>query len=93
MVTDRRVQTALWRIALAMLVASAVALAAGTPAGSPPADAQANRPNVLFLIADDLNVDVGAYGAPVSTPHIWPLPNSGPSTTITTTRGAPPASR
>ncbi len=39
--------------------------------------AQANRRNVLFLIADDLNVDVGAYGAPVSTPNIDGLAAAG----------------
>ena len=31
----------------------------------------AQRPNVLFLIADDLNTDVGCYGLPaVKTPHL-----------------------
>jgi len=28
------------------------------------------RPNVLFLIADDLNNDLGTYGAPVRSPNI-----------------------
>jgi choline-sulfatase len=31
---------------------------------------QASRPNVLFLIADDLNNDLGVYGAPVRSPNI-----------------------
>jgi arylsulfatase A-like enzyme len=26
--------------------------------------------NVLFMVADDLNADLGAYGAPVKTPHL-----------------------
>ncbi len=32
--------------------------------------APAQRLNVLFLIADDLNNDIGCYGAPVRTPHL-----------------------
>lgn len=36
-----------------------------------PAAAGADRPNVLFLICDDLNCDIGCYGHPlVQTPHI-----------------------
>jgi iduronate 2-sulfatase len=35
-----------------------------------PAPVRAARLNVLFLIADDLNNDLGAYGAPVRSPHI-----------------------
>jgi uncharacterized sulfatase len=31
---------------------------------------QATRPNVLFLVADDLCADLGCYGAPVKTPNI-----------------------
>ena len=31
----------------------------------------ANRPNILFLICDDLNCDIGCYGHPlVKTPNI-----------------------
>jgi iduronate 2-sulfatase len=35
-----------------------------------PASVGAQRLNVLFLIADDLNNDLGAYGAPVHSPNI-----------------------
>ena len=35
-----------------------------------PASVGAARLNVLFLIADDLNTDLGVYGAPVRSPHI-----------------------
>jgi iduronate 2-sulfatase len=39
---------------------------------------QAAEPNVLFLICDDLNCDLGSYGHPlVKTPHIDRLANRG----------------
>lgn len=38
--------------------------------GAAPSAPQAPRLNVLFLIADDLNNDLGAYGAPVRSPNI-----------------------
>ena len=40
-------------------------------AASDAADAPARKPNVLFIIADDLNTSIGAYGHPlVKTPNI-----------------------
>ena len=44
----------------------------------PRASAAATKPNVLFLICDDLNCDLGSYGHPrVQSPHIDRLARSG----------------
>ena len=37
----------------------------------------AGAPNVLMIVADDLNVDLGVYGAAVSTPNIDALAARG----------------
>ena len=53
---------------LALLVAAAPAFARQTP----------ERPNVLLIMADDLNTDLGAYGHPiVRTPNIDRLASRG----------------
>lgn len=36
-----------------------------------------SRPNVLFIIIDDMNVDVNCYGGPVKSPHIDRLAAGG----------------
>src|SRR5829696_9208627 len=35
-----------------------------------PARAADKRPNVLFIVSDDLNNSLGCYGAPVKTPNL-----------------------
>lgn len=42
------------------------------------ADVSADRPNVLFIVADDLRTDLGCYGnAELKTPHLDSLARSG----------------
>lgn len=58
-------------------VAGAQTLARQAAVPRPNPVAQPGKLNVLFLIADDLNVDLGAYGEPVSTPNIDGLAAQG----------------
>jgi len=45
---------------------------------TPPADAQALRPNIVFIMADDLgNADLGYRGGQVASPNIDKLANEG----------------
>lgn len=39
--------------------------------------AAADRPNVLFIVSDDLNTDLGCYGAKIHSPGIDALAKRG----------------
>jgi len=63
------------RKSLSVLVAALVMLAAGMPAA---AQTSARRPNVLLIMSDDLNNNLGTYGHPlVKTPNIDRLAQRG----------------
>ncbi len=65
-----------WRAAAVLLAVLAWA-AAGSSAGEP-APARSGRPNVLFIISDDLNTALGCYGDPLArTPNIDRLARRG----------------
>lgn len=52
------------------LVGGLLALTIAAAVAAIPAPTSAARLNVLFLMADDLNTDLGVYGAPVHSPNI-----------------------
>lgn len=56
-----------------------LALVSGCAKGTKSADAQAKRPNVIYLISDDLGIgDLSCYGATkVHTPHLDSLASQG----------------
>ena len=52
-------------------VLAVIAIAVGIPGLAAPLDAAAPKKNVLFLVSDDLNNDLGCYGHPqVKSPHL-----------------------
>ena len=55
-----------------------VIVAAGTERSASAVETQAKRLNVLFLVCDDLNCDMGCYGhSQVKTPNIDSLARRG----------------
>ncbi len=59
------------------LVLATVSMGTNAAAGTRPA-AEQHRPNILWLIADDLSTDLGSYGAPlVQTPNLDRLARQG----------------
>jgi uncharacterized sulfatase len=63
-----------WRTALSLVLLLCLA---GVRLAPEAAAQSQRRPNVLLIIADDQNNDLGTYGAPVSTPNIDRLAQRG----------------
>jgi arylsulfatase A-like enzyme len=61
----------MFRLVFSLVVVPAM-FAVGAAHGADP-----GRPNVLFLMADDLRPELGCYGAPVQTPNIDALAAAG----------------
>ena len=70
-----------WRRTAAAVLLGAAALSACTQRGSssaPVAVAEGKRPNVLFILADDLGyADLGIFGSEIPTPNLDQLAKSG----------------
>jgi len=61
-----------------LVAATGIFLASTAPAADAEQDARSERPNVLFIAADDLRCDLGCYGHPlVKTPHLDRLAEGG----------------
>lgn len=52
-------------------------LAQHAPASSAVRSVESGHPNILFIIADDLNARIGPYGGPAVTPHLDRLAAQG----------------
>ena len=52
------------------LAVSLSLLLTGSALAATPASAPAPRPNVLFIMADDLRAELGSYGSPALTPNL-----------------------
>ncbi|MFN3473050.1 MAG: sulfatase [Blastomonas sp.] len=73
----RAAASAVTLLACAGQIAPATGLAQSAPAKQAEAEQQSHRPNVLFIIADDLNTRVSPYGGPALTPNILRLASQG----------------
>lgn len=66
--------------AIAWLVSSSFAGAQGPSAQQqPPSPVEADRPNILFIIADDLNAGIAPFGGEAITPNLDRLASQGVS--------------
>lgn len=63
--------------AVSLIPAPLLAKAPARPATAPATPSQGARPNVLFIIADDLAPRLGTYGAPVQTPALDAFARTG----------------
>ncbi|AKJ65154.1 sulfatase [Kiritimatiella glycovorans] len=71
-------ETRLGRRDFLRMAAAGAGIAAAGPAAGLTAKAEGGRKNVLFLISDDLNTDIGCYGHPiVQTPNLDALARRG----------------
>lgn len=67
-----RIPASIWLFLSAVLLNSCMSHSQQTVAEAP-----RERPNVLFIVSDDLNARLGTYGTQVITPHIDELASKG----------------
>jgi hypothetical protein len=75
------------RLSLLLGAIALLALACSDRSG-PPADASGVRPNVVWIVADDMSFEIGAYGDPVArTPNLDRLARERATRTRSPPRG------
>lgn len=68
----------MWRIVLLVIFLSACGQNVETGNSSDPSPANQSRPNILFIVADDLGYsDIGVYGSEIATPILDELAANG----------------
>jgi arylsulfatase A-like enzyme len=60
-----------------IIIVAALGIAMAPPPAQVPGASRTNVLSVLVVVADDLNTDIGSYGAPVRTPNIDRLARRG----------------